>query len=156
MLKMNKNQFGFTLVELLVVIALLGVISAIGVPMYLNNLSAARNADAQNTLRSIYMMQKDYFSRNSCYYVSPGVVDASTVNINQNLMGAANATDAAKGPIPVGAANNRFLFYITVGTTGSSGSCTGVNSNDYIAYAVSRTSSSTVFSINQSNIKTGF
>jgi len=152
--KTYKGQKGFTLVELIVVVALLGIIAAIGVPMYLENLAVAKNVDAQNTLRSIYLMQKDYFARNSCYFVT-GTGDQAAL-INQNLMGATSSADAARGPIPVGAANNPFQFYITVGPLGSSGSCTGINANDYIIYAQLRSDPSRVFTINQSNIKSGF
>ena len=137
--------------ELLITIAIIAILAAVGVPLYTGNIRAAKNADAQNTLKSIYLMEKNYFAENYCYYVTPGTGD-QTSSINQYVMG---STTPTTGPIVVGA-NNDFYFYITAGTVGSGGSCTGANSNDYVAYAQSRTVSNLTYTINQQNVKTGF
>lgn len=137
--------------ELVVTIALLGILAAIGTPMLLDNIRAARNADAQNTLRSIYLMQKNYFSENYCYYVNTGKADHTNL-INQYLFG---STVPAQGPISVGG-NNDFYFYILTGPVGPGANCTGSTSNDYIAYAQSRSTPTLQYSIDQQNVKTGF
>ena len=137
--------------ELLITIAIISILAAVGVPLYSNNIRAAKNADAQNTLKTIFLMEKNYFAENYCYYVTPGTGDQTT-SVNQYVMG---STTPTTGPIVVGS-NNDFYFYITAGTTGSGGSCTGANSNDYVAYAQSRSTPSLIYSINQLNVKTGF
>ena len=147
----NRSQIGVTLMELVVTLAILGVLAAIGTPVLMGNIRVAKNIEAQNTLKSIYLMQKSYFAENYCYYVNSGKSD-NTVLINQNLLG---STAPDTGPIPVGGKND-FYFYILPGVLGSTGSCTGVNANDYVVYAQSRTDSALTFSINQQNIKTGF
>lgn len=146
-----RAQIGVTLMELVVTLAILGVLAAIGTPVLMGNIRAARNIEAQNTLKSIFLMQKNYFAENYCYFVNSGKAD-NTTSINQILLG---STTPSAGPIPVGSKND-FYFYILPGVVGSTGSCTGVNANDYIAYAQSRTNSSLFFSINQQNVKTGF
>jgi len=154
---LGKNPFryceqrGITLMELLITIAIIAILAAVGVPMYSGNIRAAKNADAQNTLKSIYLMEKNYFAENYCYYVTSGTGDQSS-SINQYLLG---STTPTTGPIVVGASND-FYFYITAGTVGSGGACTGANSNDYVAFAQSRSDSSITYSINQQNVKTGF
>jgi len=146
-----RNQAGVTLMELLIALAILGILAAIGVPIFTGNIRTAKNADAQNTLRSIFLMEKNYFSENYCYYITPGIGNQASV-INQYLMG---SITPASGPIVVDASND-FDFYIIGGVVGSSGSCLGSNSNDYIVYAQSRSVPSIVYSINQQNVKTGF
>ena len=146
-----RSQLGVTLMELVVTLAILGVLAAIGTPVLMGNIRAAKNVEAQNTLKSIYLMQKNYFAENYCYYVNPGKAD-NTILINQNLLGS-STPDA--GPIPIGAKND-FYFYILPGVLGSNGNCTGTNSNDYVVYAQSRSDSALLYSINQQNIKTGF
>ena len=146
-----RSQLGVTLMELVVTLAILGVLAAIGTPVLMGNIRAAKNVEAQNTLKSIYLMQKNYFADNYCYYVNTGKAD-NTILINQNLLG---STTPDTGPIPVGAKND-FYFYILPGVVGSTGSCTGTNSNDYVVYAQSRSDSALLYSINQQNIKTGF
>lgn len=145
------KQAGVTLMELVVTLALLGILAAIGTPVLLNNIRAAKNAEAHNTLKTIYLMQKNYFSENFCYYINAGKAD-NTASINQVLLGSADPTH---GPIAVGSTND-FYFYILPGAVGAGGSCTGVNANDYTAFAQSRSDNNLVFSINQLNVKTGF
>jgi len=146
-----QKQLGITLMELLITVAIIAILAAVGAPLYTNNLWVAKNADAQNTLKSIFLMEKNYFAENYCYYITPGSGD-QTSSINQYVMGSSTPTT---GPIVVGASND-FYFYIAAGTVGSTGSCTGANSNDYVAYAQSRSTASLIYSINQQNVKTGF
>ncbi len=146
-----RNQVGVTLMELMIALAILGILAAIGVPILTGNIRTAKNADAQNTLKSIFLMEKNYFSENYCYYITPGVGNQASA-INQYLMG---STTPNSGPVVVDSSND-FDFYITAGLVGSSGSCLGSNSNDYIVYAKSRSDPSIVYSINQQNVKTGF
>ena len=146
---MNKfsAQSGVTLMELVVTLAILGILATIGTPVLLSNIRTAKNVDAQNTLKSIYLMQKNYFAENNCYYAS-----TSISNINQNLFGSTAPND---GPI-TDATKNDFNFSIIPGPLGSSGSCTGSNANDYVAIAMSRSDNKIIYKIDQQNIKTGF
>ncbi len=150
-MRSNSNQLGITLLELLVAIAILGILAAIGIPMLTGNIRTAKNIDAQNTLKSIYLMEKNYFAENYCYYVNSASGD-HTSTINQYLMG---SSTPSTGPISVGSSND-FYFYVLPGTVGFGGSCTGTQSNDYVVYAVSRSMPSLVYSVNQQNIKSGF
>jgi len=150
-MKNIQSQIGVTLMELVVTLAILGILAAVGTPVLLGNIRAAKNAEAQNTLKAIYLMQKNYFVENYCYYVNSGAGDNTSL-INQNLLGSSTPNS---GPITVGG-NNDFYFYIVPGAIGSSGSCTGTNANDYIAYAQSRSDANLVYSLNQQNVKTGF
>ena len=145
-----KNQLGITLMELIITVAIIAILAAVGTPMYTDYIRAAKNADAQNTLKTIFLMQKNYFSENYCYYVIAGPSDQS-ISINQYLLG---STTPTAGPISVGSSND-FNFFISPGAIGSSGTCTGSNSNDYVATAQSKTSS-VIYTINQQNVKTGF
>jgi len=149
-----KNNLGFTILELVVVIAIIGILGAIGIPAYQGYVTKAKETKAQNTLQSIYMMEKNFFSQNYCYYKSSTVSD-DTSNINGNLFG---STVPDSGPIEVGSKND-YYFYIT-GTnfacTGTSCICTTANSSDFTIFAVNKATPSKIFSVNHQNIKTGF
>ena len=150
-MKNIHSQIGVTLMELVVTLAILGILAAIGTPVLLGNIRAAKNVEAQNTLKSIYLMQKNYFSENYCYYVNSGKADNTSL-INQNLFA---STTPNSGPIMVGG-NNDFYFYILPGVQGSTGNCTGNQANDYVVYAQSSTNNGLIFSLNQQNVRTGF
>ena len=153
----QKNYLGFTILELVVVIAIIGILGAIGIPAYQGYVTKAKETKAQNTLQSIYMMEKNFFSQNYCYYKTylTGIPGDDTININEQLFGSASSSS---GPITVGSTND-YYFYVT-GTpficAGTSCICSSNNSSDFTIFAVNKATPSKIFSINHQNIKTGF
>ncbi len=60
-------QNGLTLVELLIVIAIVGIIAGIGYPSYQNHITNTRHADAKVMLLEIMQLQRRYFTNNNTY-----------------------------------------------------------------------------------------
>lgn len=52
--KVGKNEKGFTLAELLIVVAIIGVLVAISIPIFTKQLEKSREATDQANLRSAY------------------------------------------------------------------------------------------------------
>lgn len=59
-----KNEGGFTLVELLVVILIIGILTAIAIPMFLNQRKAAIDATAKSDMRNAIMATQQYYNSN--------------------------------------------------------------------------------------------
>ena len=79
---------GFSLIELLVVVAIIAVLAAMGVPMYQGYLESVKEEDAKQGLASIYMMQEQYKSVSGSYYTGRNCCStSSTDDITQNLFG---------------------------------------------------------------------
>ena len=60
----------FTLIELLIVIALLGILSSIGVVTFTGNIASSHKKKAEVTINSIYLAQSEYQSNNNGYCIS--------------------------------------------------------------------------------------
>jgi len=69
LLKLNKmkDQKGFTLIELMIVIAIIGILAAIAIPQFSAYRKRSYNAAAQADLRNSATAQEAYFVDNQVY-----------------------------------------------------------------------------------------
>jgi len=62
---MKRN--GFTLLELMIVVAIIAFLAMIAMPNFMHFLAKAKRAEAYMNLHSIYAAQKAYFAENATY-----------------------------------------------------------------------------------------
>jgi general secretion pathway protein G len=67
MLATNTRNKGFTLLELMIVVAIMGVLAAIAIPNYIAYIERARHAVALNELRQIDREVNMFFISNNSY-----------------------------------------------------------------------------------------
>ena len=64
---MQKERNGFTLVELIIVMACLGILAAIAVPMYNEHIRQSHRATAKAALVEAAQNMERYYTRNNTY-----------------------------------------------------------------------------------------
>ncbi|MFZ5483229.1 MAG: type IV pilin protein [Pseudomonadota bacterium] len=65
---MNTKAHGFTLIELMIAVAVIGLLAAIAIPSYQNSLRRAARADLKSIMmESAGILERNY-TRNGCYH----------------------------------------------------------------------------------------
>jgi type IV pilus assembly protein PilA len=67
MKKMLKNKKGFTLIELMIVVAIIGILAAIAIPNFMNYQCKAKQSEAKSNLGAIRTAQEVYYAEQGKY-----------------------------------------------------------------------------------------
>ena len=70
-LKLRARGLGFTLIELMIVVAIIAIIASIAYPAYQNSVLQGRRAQGKSALLSSLQAEERYFSLNNTYIVYP-------------------------------------------------------------------------------------
>ena len=89
---MTTKSSGFSLIELLVVVAILGIIASIGIVSYTGYVSGAKRKSAENVMQQISLGQTEYYSDNGTYFFNSNSTNCSPTSatstaIETNLLG---------------------------------------------------------------------
>ena len=63
----SEGSEGFTLIELMIVVAIIGILAAIAIPNFLRYQAKSRQSEAKTNLGAIFVAETAYLSENSRY-----------------------------------------------------------------------------------------
>ena len=66
-MKILSNNLGFTLMELMIAIVIIGILASIAVPKYLSITRKAKETEAKMMLSHVYSLQESYYYENDIY-----------------------------------------------------------------------------------------
>jgi len=61
------NRKGFTLIELMIVVVIIGILAALAIPRFMKATAKAKQSEAKQILKQIYTMEHTYRQANSTY-----------------------------------------------------------------------------------------
>ena len=64
---MRKQNRGFTLIELMIVVAIIGILAGVGYPAYTDAVKKGNRADGINSLLKLAGMMEEYYMNNDTY-----------------------------------------------------------------------------------------
>ena len=92
-MKQSPNySSGFTLIELMITIAIIAVIAGIAIPSYNGYITTAKMAEADNNLAAIRLAQEEFFLENNNYFQGK-TVDSTLSAASGGLWSASKGSD---------------------------------------------------------------
>lgn len=124
----DATDRGFTLVEVMIVVAIIGILSAIAIPVYRNYVNNAKTSIAYGTIQTMPMLIETYRAENGVMcpacnangvYTFNYTEDAAG-NLTANTIGAMYPAFRVKGPGSTTASPYDYVLTITVNAAGES------------------------------------
>jgi prepilin-type N-terminal cleavage/methylation domain-containing protein len=114
------NKKGITLIELLIVIAIIGILAAIAVPAYIGQQKNAARTEAYSNLQNLRLLEEQYYAENSCYYREGNPLTCT----NKNIPNVASIQAFLPGFKPGDEASLNFTYSITTSGTSAASAFT--------------------------------
>jgi MSHA pilin protein MshA len=109
---MLRKEKGFTLIELVMVIVILGILAAVAIPTYINLSGDAQNATARGVLGSLRASNAIILA-NRAVGNTVTAWDMTAVVASANVQGATVGTPAASGSVTVIVGSSTYTFTLS-------------------------------------------
>jgi len=94
MKKFHNRKGGFTLIELMIVVAIIGILAAIAIPNFLRFQLKAKSSEGKTNLAAIRTSEESYYSEFGVYVSALASPAAADLNLKVPFSNALNGSDA--------------------------------------------------------------
>lgn len=140
----KRADSGFTLVELLLVIVILGILGGIAVPLFLGQRTKAMHSEARANLESLRLLEEQFYAENGRYAPWPNKANPNSVGTVTYDESTTDVQDDMPGFRPGDAPDLNFDYSVVSVVNGTGFTATAVGKADTAV-------AGTTFSINQDN-----
>jgi type IV pilus assembly protein PilA len=96
----RQDETGFTLIELMVVVLIMGILMAIAIPTFLSTQGSANDASAKSNATNAYTGEKAYFEDNQTFIDAGSTANGTgATGLDPNLPWGANGAATVKGTV---------------------------------------------------------
>lgn len=92
---MKHNNLGFTLIEIMIVVAIVAILAAIAIPSYQDQAIKTRRSDGMAALTNAAQQLERCFSQNGKYTACPGYADGAPVTSDEGWYSVGIVTTAS-------------------------------------------------------------
>jgi len=117
MKKFHNRKGGFTLIELMIVVAIIGILAAIAIPNFLRFQLKAKSSEGKTNLAAIRTAEESYYSEFGVYVSALAAPPLAGKNVKVAFSNIQNGADA--GFDRLGWAPEGFVFFNYMITTGA-------------------------------------
>ena len=76
---------GFTLIELIIVVAIIGILAAIAIPAYVGQQTRAARTEAYTNLQTLRLLEEQFYAENGAYTANLGSAGSTVAIRDANL-----------------------------------------------------------------------
>ena len=78
--RMQRGEKGFTLIELMIVVVIIGILAALAIPRFMRATTKSKQSEARQILKQVYSMQRAYRQEYNTYWGNATTASAAAMN----------------------------------------------------------------------------